>query len=123
MANKQSNKNQSRRRKNQSQKNRMRGGSDFNVPIRAFYPQNTFAQDPSRQMSNSVMKGGKKNHSRKYLYRRRFNTAPFNGVKKRIAGGSGFLHNFGSLSGSHIAANQITGIQQSNDNFVQSYNV
>jgi len=89
----------------------MRGGnSDFNVPIRAFYPQNTFAQDPSREMTTSMMKGGKKNHSRKYL-------------KKRITGGSGFLNNFGSLTGSHAAANQITGIQQSNHNFGQTYKV
>ena len=99
----------------------MRGGnSDFNVPIRAFYPQNTFAQDPSREMTTSIMKGGigfgpgfkggKKNHSRKYL-------------KKRITGGSGFLNNFGSLTGSHAAANQITGIQQSSHNFGQTYKV
>jgi len=80
----------------------MRGGSDFNVPIRVFYPQNNFEHDPSRQMSTSVMKGGltkggrKKNHSRKYL-----------------KGGS-FLNNFGSINGASSSANQITGTQISN---------
>jgi hypothetical protein len=91
----------------------MRGGSDFNVPIRAFYPQNTFVQDPSREMTTSMMKGGfsKKNHSRKYL-------------KKRITGGDSFLNNFGSLSGSQGAGNQITGgTQLSNHNLGQSYKV
>ena len=48
---------------------RMRGGSDFNVPIRAFYPQNSFEHDPSGDMQTSLMKGGK--HSRKYLKPRR----------------------------------------------------
>ena len=106
MANKRSNKNQSRRRKNQSQKNRMRGGSDFNVPIRAFYPQNTFAQDPSRQMSNSVMKGGskkRKNHSRKYL-----------------KGGDGFFSNIGSLGIASRMVNQIAG---TSPNMVMNYKV
>ncbi len=102
MANKRSNKkNQSRKNQSRRMRGGMRGGgSDFNVPIRAFYPQNTFAQDPSREMTTSLMKGGsgikRKNHSRKYL-------------KKRIAGGSGFFNNFGSLTGSQTAANQITG--------------
>jgi len=62
----------------------MRGGT-FNVPIRSFYPQNTFEHDPSRQ------NGG--NHSRKYL-------------KK---GGSGFFSNFGTLTGQQNMANQMTG--------------
>ena len=49
---------------------RMLGGSDFNVPIRAFYTQNSFEHDPSRDMQTSLIKGGKK-HSRKYLKPRR----------------------------------------------------
>ena len=100
----------------------MRGGnSDFNVPIRVFYPQNTFAQDPSREMTTSLIKGGsgslfkggsgikRKNHSRKYL-------------KKRITGGDGFLNNFGSLTGSQAAGNQMTGATQLS-NQGQSYKV
>ena len=75
----------------------MRGGT-FNVPIRSFYPQNTFEHDPSRQT------GG--NHSRKYL-------------KK---GGSGFFSNFGTLTGQQNMANQITGSHPSSQNF-NSYKV
>ena len=71
-------------RKQTNQRKTMRGGT-FNVPIRSFYPQNTFEHDPSRQ------NGG--NHSRKYL-------------KK---GGSGFFSNFGTLTGQQNMANQITG--------------
>lgn len=85
----------------------MRGGSDFMVPIRAFYPQNNFEHDPSREMANSVIKGGgKKNHSRKYL-----------------KGGNSFLYNFGSLTGASSAANQITGTNTLGLNLGQSYKV
>jgi hypothetical protein len=54
------------KRKSKRRTKRMRGGSYFNVPIRAFYPQNSFEHDPSRDMQTSLIKGGKK-HSRKYL--------------------------------------------------------
>ena len=57
-------------RKRSMRKATLRGGSDFNVPIRAFYPQNLFEHDPSREMQTSLLKGGKK-HSRKYLKPRR----------------------------------------------------
>lgn len=57
-------------RKRSMRKATLRGGSDFNVPIRAFYPQNSFEHDPSREMQTSLLKGGKK-HSRKYLKPRR----------------------------------------------------
>ena len=77
----------------------MRGGT-FNVPIRSFYPQNTFEHDPSRQ------NGGGKNHSRKYLKR----------------GGSGFFSNFGTLTGQQNMANQITGSYPSSQNY-NSYKV
>jgi hypothetical protein len=109
MANKRSQRNQRsqrnrRNRRNRSQRNQMRGGSDFDVPIRLFYQQNNFEHDPSREMSNSVMKGGskfkggltkggKKNHSRKYL-----------------KGGS-FLNNFGSITNPTNAPTQIAGAQ------------
>ena len=74
----------------------LRGGSDFNVPIRAFYPQNTFEHDPSRQMATSILKGGsRRNHSRRYL--------------KPVSGGSGFFNNFGTYSGATSATNQIMG--------------
>ena len=65
------------------------------MPISKFYPLNDYNNDPQRM----AVTGGsrrRKNHSRKYL-------------KKRIAGGSGFFNNFGSLTGSQTAANQITG--------------
>ena len=109
----QSNRKQTRRKQsnrkqsNRKQSNRMKGGnSDFNVPIHVFYPQNTFENDMSRQMTTSVMKGGSKNHSRKYL-----------------KGGNGFFGNFGSLSGSSSAANQIAGSNSLNLNLGQSYKV
>ena len=65
MANRTKTKRRSQHRK-ATRKATLRGGSDFNVPIRAFYPQNSFEHDPSREMQTSLMKGGKK-HSRKYL--------------------------------------------------------
>ena len=79
MANRSKSKRQSQRnkamrkrsmRKRSMQKATLHGGSDFNVPIRAFYPQNSFEHDPSREMQTSLMKGGKK-HSRKYLHSHR----------------------------------------------------
>jgi len=74
----------------------LRGGSNFNVPIRAFYPQNTFEHDLSRQMTTSVLKGGsRRNHSRRYL--------------KPVSGGSGFFNNFGTYGGATSATNQIMG--------------
>ncbi len=86
------------KRKNKRRTKRMRGGSDFNVPIRAFYPQNSFEHDPSRQMTTSVLKGGsRKNHSRRYL-----------------KGGSGFFPDFGTPGGAGSVSNQITGSYSSN---------
>jgi hypothetical protein len=77
----------------------MRGGSDFNVPIHSFYPQNTFQNDMSRQMTTSVLKGGfRRNHSRKYL--------------KPVSGGSGFFLNYGTSAGASSASNQIMGLNQ-----------
>jgi hypothetical protein len=88
MANRKSN------RKRTYRKKTMRGGT-FNVPIRSFYPQNTFEHDPSR-----VVGGKRKNHSRKYL----------KSSKKMLSGGNnGFFSTFGTSSGSQTMANQITG--------------
>jgi len=79
----------------------MRGGTDFTVPIRAFYPQNTFENDASRQMTTSVLKGGsRRNHSRRYL--------------KPVSGGSGFFPDFGTSAGATSATNQIMGSYQLN---------
>ena len=81
----------------------LRGGSDFNVPIRAFYPQNTFEHDLSRQMTTSVLKGGsRRNHSRRYL-------KPVSG-----GGGTGFFPDFGISAGATSVSNQITGSYPSN---------
>jgi hypothetical protein len=77
---------------------KMRGGSDFSVPIRVFYPQNSFEHDPSRQMTTSVLKGGsKRNHSRRYL-----------------KGGNGFFPDFGVTTTAQSVSNQITGSYPSN---------
>jgi hypothetical protein len=86
--------NQKTKRKNKRSTKKMRGGSDFNVPIRVFYPQNSFEDDPSRQMTTSVLKGGsrRRNHSRRYL-----------------KGGNGFFPDFGTTSGATSVSNQITG--------------
>lgn len=86
-----------RRTQQRSQKRRtLRGGSDLNLPIRAFYPQNTFEHDMSRQMTTSVLKGGsRRNHSRRYL--------------KPISGGSGFFADYGTTYGTQNVSNQITG--------------
>ena len=79
----------------------LRGGSDFNIPIRAFYPQNTFEHDLSRQMTTSVLKGGsRRNHSRRYL--------------KPVSGGSGFFPDFGISAGASSVSNQIMGSYPSN---------
>ena len=75
----------------------LRGGSDFNVPIRAFYPQNTFEHDLSRQMTTSVLKGGSR-----YL-------KPVSG-----GGGTGFFPDFGISAGATSVSNQITGSYPSN---------
>ena len=102
----QSKRNQSKRnqsRRNQSRRNRQLNGgsSDFNVPIRSFYPQNTLAVDTQRMM---VQTGGKqKNLSRKWLKR------PIH-----LKGGSGFFGNFGTLTGSSVNANLITGTPYTN---------
>ena len=96
---------QSRKKKTQRKNKRMRGG-EFSVPISKFYPQNTFEHDPSRQISSSVIRGGKK-HSRKYLR----------------GGNSGFFSQFGSLVGASQVSNQITGAYQAPTFMGSSYKV
>lgn len=106
MANKRSNKKRTRKQRNRKQK--MRGGN-FNVPISKFYPQNTFENDPSRQMTTSEIKGGskkRKNHSRKYL-----------------KGGNGFFSNFGMVNTATSVSNQIIGANNSTPSIGQSYKV
>ena len=89
---------QKRSQRKSSRRSQMRGGSDFSVPIRAFYPQNSFEHDPSRQMTTSVLKGGsKRNHSRRYL-----------------KGGNGFFSDFGVTTSAQSVSNQITGSYPSN---------
>ena len=96
----QTRRNQSKRNQKSRRSRQLNGGSsDFNVPIHSFYPQNTLAVDTQRMM---VQTGGKqKNLSRKWL------RAP-------IKGGAGFFGNFGTLAGSSVNANLITGTPQSN---------
>jgi hypothetical protein len=79
------------KRRRQQQRKTQRGGSDFSVPIRSFYPQNPYTVDPQRM----AIVGGKrrKNHSRKYL-------------KK---GGGGFFGNFASSWGALNNATAVTG--------------
>ena len=99
----QSKRNQKTRSNRQSKRNRQLNGgsSDFNVPIRSFYPQNTLAVDTQRMI---VQTGGKrKNLSRKWLKR------PIH-----LKGGSGFFGNFGTLTGSSVNANLITGTPYTN---------
>ena len=83
----------------------MKKGGFAGVSARYYYPQNMLAQDPQRDMTTSVIKGGcgcgmkggmkggsRKNHSRKYL-----------------RGGAGFFNNFGTTTGASMAANDMTG--------------
>lgn len=93
---------QSRRNQRTRRNRQLNGGSsDFNVPIRSFYPQNTLAVDTQRMI---VQTGGKRKHfSRKWLKR------PIH-----LKGGSGFFGNFGTFAGSSVNANLITGTPQSN---------
>lgn len=97
----QSKRNQSKRNQKTRRNRQLNGGSsDFNVPIRSFYPQNTLAVDTQRMI---VQTGGKrKNMSRKWL-------------RTPIKGGSGFFGNFGTLTGSSVNANLITGTPHSNN--------
>ena len=83
-----------------SKRKQMNGGN-FSVPISKFYPQNTFENDPSRQM-----RGGKK-HSRKYLR----------------GGNSSFFSQFGSVFGANQIAEQITGGQHEQPLISSSYKV
>jgi hypothetical protein len=71
-------------------------GGQFSMPISKFYSQNTFEHDPSREISSSVLRGGKK-HSRKYLR----------------GGNSSFFSQLGSLSGASQVSQQVTGFQPS----------
>ena len=91
--------------KKTQQRNKMRGGQ-FSMPNSKFYPQNTFEHDPSREISSSVLKGGKK-HSRKYLR----------------GGNSGFFSQFGSPWGASQVSEQITGVQPSEPILRSSYMV
>jgi hypothetical protein len=93
--------NQSKRNQRTRRNRQLNGGSsDFNVPIRSFYPQNTLAVDTQRMM---VQTGGKrKNMSRKWL-------------RTQFKGGSGFFGNFGTFAGSSVNANLITGTPHSNN--------
>ena len=98
----QSKRNQKTKRNQRTKRNRQLNGgsSDFNVPIRSFYPHNTLAVDTQRMI---VQTGGKrKNMSRKWL-------------RTPIKGGSGFFGNFGTLTGSSVNANLITGTPHSNN--------
>ena len=81
-----------RQRSKRKQRKSQRGGSDFNVPIRSFYPQNQYLVDPQRM---AIVGGRKINHLRKYL---------------RKGGGSwGFLGDFGTTSGALNNATAVTG--------------
>ena len=94
-----------RRTHKRKQRKSQRGGSDFNVPLRSFYPQNQYLVDPQRM---AVVGGGDKkrrNHSRKYL---------------RKGGSSwGFLGNFGTTSGALSNATAVTGFSAGPANIMQ----
>lgn len=97
-------------RKNRTQKRKRRrqqrgGASDFNVPIRSFYPQNQYLVDPQRM---AVVGGGRK-YSRKYL--------------RKGGAGWGFLGDFGTTSGSLNGATAVTGISQGAANMGSRYMV
>jgi len=99
-------KRQRRTHKRRQRKSQRGGGSDFNVPIRSFYPQNQYLVDPLRM---AVVGGGgdkkRKNHSRKYL---------------RKGGSSwGFLGNFGTTSGALSNATTLTGVSAGPANITQ----
>ena len=92
--------------KRKQRKSQRGGGSDFNVPIRSFYPQNQYLVDPQRM---AVVGGGgdkkRKNHSRKYL---------------RKGGSSwGFLGDFGTTSGALSNATAVTGFSAGPANITQ----
>jgi len=94
-------------RKNRTQKRKKRrqqrgGASDFNVPIRSFYPQNQYLSDPQRM---AVVGGGRK-YSRKYL-------------RKGGGLGWGFFGNFGTSGGALNIATAATGISQEPANIGQ----
>ena len=101
-----------RQRRQRTQKKRQRkshkGGSDFNVPIRSFYPQNQYLVDPQRMsvVGGGIRKKGR-NHSRKYL--------------KKGGGSWGFFGDFGTTSGAFSNASAVTGISNGAANFGQRY--
>jgi len=99
-----SRKNRTQKRKRNQRKSQQRGGSDFNVPIRSFYPQNQYVVDPQRM---AVVGGGRK-YSRKYL---------------RKGGGWGFFGDFGTTSGALNNATAVTGISQGYANVGQRFMV
>ncbi len=98
---------QNKRRKSnkKTMKGAMKGamkGGFAGVSARYYYPQNMLAQDPQRDIQTSQimkggcgcgMKGGSKNHTRKYL-----------------KGGAGFFNNFGTTTGASTAAAQLMGV-------------
>lgn len=96
------------KRNKKNKRKTMKKGGFAGVSARYYYPQNMLAQDPQRDMTTSVIKGGcgcgmkaeqplvkggsRKNHSRKYL-----------------RGGAGFFNNFGTTTGASMVANDMTG--------------
>lgn len=99
------------KRNKKNKRKTMKKGGFAGLAARYYYPQNMLAQDPQRDITTSVIKGGcgcgmkaeqpmvkggsrnRKNHSRKYLKR----------------GGAGFFNNFGTTTGASSAASEITG--------------
>ena len=93
-------------RKKRKRRRQQRGGaSDFNVPIRSFYPQNQYLVDPQRM---AVVGGGRK-YSRKYL--------------RKGGAGWGFLGDFGTTSGALNGGTAVTGISHGAGNMGSRYMV
>jgi hypothetical protein len=94
------------KRRRQRQRKTQRGGaSDFNVPIRSFYPQNQYSVDPQRM---AIVGGKRRNHSRKYL---------------KKGGSGGLLLNFGATPGVLSTASAFTGFSTGAANVGQRFMV
>ncbi len=103
----------------------MKKGGFAGLAARYYYPQNMLVQDPQRDITTSVMKGGcgcgmkggmkggaysRKNHSRKYLKKDGINIRRVpEGTLVPSKGGAGFFHIFGTTAGASSVAAQITG--------------
>ena len=107
----------------------MKKGGFAGLAARYYYPQNMLVQDPQRDITTSVMKGGcgcgmkggikggmkggaysRKNHSRKYLKKDGINIRRVpEGTLVPSKGGAGFFNNFGTTTGASSAASEITG--------------